>query len=64
MTTEKRKIHRIIDARGTLVQVLPETSAEQVTLADAGNKFTSTNVEGALQELATSVASAGKVDDV
>lgn len=64
MATEKRKIHRVIDARGTLVQVLPETSAEQVTLADAGNKFTSTNVEGALQELATSVASAGKVDDV
>ena len=64
MATEKRKIHRIIDAEGTLVQVLPETSAEQVTLADAGNKFTSTNVAGALQELATSVASAGKVDDV
>ena len=64
MATEKRKIHRVIDAAGTLVQVLPETSAEQVTLADAGNKFTSTNVEGALQELATSVASAGKVDDV
>lgn len=64
MATEKRKIHRVIDARGTLVQVLPETSAEQVTLADAGNKFTSTNVEGALQELATSVANAGKVDDV
>ena len=64
MATEKRKIHRVIDAAGNLVQVLPETSAEQVTLADAGNKFTSTNVEGALQELATSVASAGKVDDV
>ena len=64
MATEKRKIHRVIDAAVTLVQVLPETSAEQVTLADAGNKFTSTNVEGALQELATSVASAGKVDDV
>lgn len=64
MATEKRKIHRVIDAAGTLVQVLPETSAEQVTLADAGNKFTSTNVEGALQELATSVARAGKVDDV
>lgn len=64
MATEKRKMHRVVDANGTLVQVLPETSAEQVTLADAGNKFTSTNVEGALQELATSVASAGKVYDV
>lgn len=64
MATEKRKIHRVIDAAGTLVQVLPETSAEQVTLADASNKFISTNVEGALQELATSVANAGKVDDV
>lgn len=61
---EKRKIHRVVDASGTLVQVLPETSAEQVTVADAGNKFTSSNVEGALQELATGVASAGKVDDV
>lgn len=64
MATEKRKIHRVVDANGTLVQVLPETSAEQVTIADAGNKFTSNNVEGALQELATGVADAGKVDDV
>lgn len=64
MATEKRKIHRVVDANGTLVQVLPETSAEQVTIADAGNKFTSKNVEGALQELATGVANAGKVDDV
>lgn len=64
MATEKRKIRRVIDAEGNTIQVLPETSAEQVTLADAGNKFTSNNVEGALQELATSVASAGKVDDV
>lgn len=64
MATEKRKINRVIDAAGNTIQVLPETSAEQVTLADAGNKFTSTNVEGALQELASGVASAGKVDDV
>lgn len=64
MATEKRRIHRVVDANGTLIQVLPETSAEQVTLADAGDKFTSTNVEGALQELAEGVASAGKVDDV
>lgn len=71
MATEKRKMHRVIDAAGTLVQVLPETSAEQVTLADAGNKFTSMNVEGALAEVAqdiaeleTGLANAGKVDDV
>ena len=71
MATEKRKIHRVVDANGTLIQVLPETSAEQVTLADAGDKFTSTNVEGALAEVAqdiealeTGLASAGKVDDV
>lgn len=71
MATEKRKIRRVIDAEGNTIQVLPETSAEQVTLADAGNKFTSTNVEGALAEVAqdiaeleTGLASAGKVDDV
>lgn len=71
MATEKRKIHRVIDREGTLVQVLPETSAEQVTLADTGNNYSSSHVEGALAEVATSiknlesgVASAGKVDDV
>ena len=71
MATEKRKIHRVVDREGTLIQVLPETSAEQVTLADAGDNFTSTNVEGALAEVAqdiaaleTGLASAGKVDDV
>ncbi len=71
MATEKRKIHRVIDAAGTLVQVLPETSAEQVTLADAVGNFTSNNVEGALAEVAqdikdleTGFESAGKVDDV
>jgi hypothetical protein len=61
---EKRKIHRVVDAQGTLVQVLPETSAEQVTVADAAGKLTSTNVEDALQELATNISNAGKVDDV
>lgn len=71
MATEKRKIHRVIDAAGTLVQVLPETSAEQVTLADTAGNFTSNNVEGALAEVAqdikdleTGFESAGKVDDV
>ena len=53
------------------IQTLPETSADQVMLEDTGNKFTSTNVEGALSEVAkdiadlkTGLASAGKVDDV
>lgn len=64
MAVEKRKIYRVSDSAGTLVQQLPETSADQVTIADAGNKFTATNVEGALQELASGAASAGKVDDV
>ena len=71
MATEKRKINRVIDTAGNTIQVLPETSAEQVTLADAGDKFTSANVEGALAEVAqdiealeTGLASAGKVDDV
>ena len=71
MSTEKRKIHRVIDDAGHLVQVLPETSAEQVTLADAAGNFTSNNVEGALAEVAqdiaaleTGFATAGKVDDV
>lgn len=64
MATEKRRIHRVVDAEGNTIQVLPETSAEQVTIADTGNKFESTNVEGALQELAIGIASAGKVEDV
>lgn len=60
---EKRKIHRVVDAQGTLVQVLPETSAEQVTLADTDNNFTSTNVEGALAEVAE-IAKTGGVTGV
>lgn len=60
---EKRKIHRVVDAQGTLVQVLPETSAEQVTLADTANNFTSTNVEGALAEVAE-IAKTGGVTGV
>ena len=56
---EKRKIHRVVDAQGTLVQVLPETSAEQVTVADTADNFTSTNVEGVLAELATMAQTGG-----
>lgn len=59
MAAEKRKIHRVVDAQGTLVQVLPETSAEQVTVADTANNFTATNVEGVLAELATMAQTGG-----
>lgn len=61
---EKRKVWRVKDANGSLEQVLVETSAEQVTVADAAGKLTATNVEDALQELATNISNAGKVDDV
>ena len=63
MATEKRKIHRVIDARGTLVQILPETSAEQVTLEDTAGNFTSNNVEAALAEV-MEVAKTGGVTGV
>lgn len=61
---EKRKVWRVKDTSGTLEQVLVETSAEQVTVADKASKLEATNVEDALQELATNISNAGKVDDV
>ena len=61
---EKRKVWRVKDTSGALEQVLVETSAEQVTVADTAGKLTATNVEAALQELATNISNAGKVDDV
>lgn len=64
MATEKRIMERVISEDGSTVQVLFETSADQVTLEDAGGNYTADNVEGALNELAAKVASAGKVDDV
>lgn len=60
---EKRKVWRVKDNSGALEQVLVETSAEQVTLADTANKFTSTNVEGALAEV-MQVAQTGGVTGV
>lgn len=60
---EKRKVWRVKDASGSLEQVLVETSAEQVTLTDTANKFTSTNVEGALAEV-MQVAQTGGVTGV
>lgn len=64
MATEKRIMERVVSEDGSTVQVLFETSADQVTLEDAGGNYAADNVEGALNELATKVASAGKVDDV
>ena len=49
---EKRKVWRVKDASGSLEQVLVETSAEQVTVADTAGKLTATNVEDALAEVA------------
>lgn len=60
---EKRKVWRVKDVNGSLEQVLVETSAEQVTLADTANKFTSTNVEGALAEV-MQIAQTGGVTGV
>lgn len=60
---EKRKVWRVKDNSGALEQVLVETSAEQVTITDTANKFTSTNVEGALAEV-MQVAQTGGVTGV
>lgn len=66
----KEQILRVVNDDHA-IQTLPETSADQVILEDTGGKFTSTNVEGALAEVAQDIAdlktgleSAGKVDDV
>lgn len=68
---EKRKMHRVLDVNGNLVQILPETVGEQVKITDSGNNYNSGDVEGALSEIAqelreleSSISSAGKVDDV
>lgn len=70
-TVIKEKMWRVKNSAGDVEQMLPETSADQVSIADAAGKYTATDVEGALSEIATSIsdlesgfASAGKVDDV
>lgn len=50
------KIYRVVDAENNIKQLLPETSAEHVTFADKKGEYTSTNVEGALTEIAETVA--------
>lgn len=56
---EKRKVWRVKDASGAIEQVLIETSAEQVTVADSAGNFTSNNVEGALAEVAEMAKTGG-----
>lgn len=70
-TVIKEKMWKVKNSAGDVEQMLPETSADQVSIADAAGKYTATDVEGALSEIATSIsdlesglASAGKVDDV
>lgn len=70
-TVIKEKMWKVKNSVGDVEQMLPETSADQVSIADAAGKYTATDVEGALSEIATSIsdlesglASAGKVDDV
>ena len=56
---DKRKVLVVIDDQNTK-QVLPETSADQVTLEKVDG-LTATNVQGAFDEI---LSVAGKVDDV
>ena len=70
-TVIKEKMWKVKNSAGDVEQMLPETSADQVSITDAAGKYTATDVEGALSEIATSIsdlesglASAGKVDDV
>lgn len=70
-TVIKEKMWKVKNSAGDVEQMLPETSADQVSIADAAGKYTATDVEGALSEIATSIsdlesglASAGKADDV
>lgn len=70
-TVLKEKMWKVKNSAGDVEQMLPETSADQVNIADTAEKYTATDVEGALSEIATSIsnlesglASAGKVDDV
>lgn len=63
-TVIKEKMWKVKNSAGDVEQMLPETSADQVSIADTAGNFGSDDVEGALAELASRVASAGKVDDV
>lgn len=63
--TVKRKFYQVINENGDYQQQLLETSADMTTVEDTDDKLGgATNVQEALMNLATGVASAGKVDDV
>lgn len=62
---EKRKVLRVVDEQGNLEQVLFETSAEQVKVADTANYYSGDNVETILQEIGAKMGEGvGKIDDV
>ena len=63
-TVRKIRVNEVVSTIGGTETIHFETDADIVLIEDTAGKFTSNNVEGALQELATGVASAGKVDDV
>lgn len=60
----KRRVNEVISSTGGTEIVHFETDADIVLIEDTAGKFTSNNVEGALQELAAGMSGAGKVDDV
>ena len=61
----KRKFYQVINENGDYQQQILETTADMTTVEDSDNKLGgATNVQEALMNLATGVASAGKVDDV
>ena len=55
-TVIKEKMWKVKNSAGDVEQMLPETSADQVSIADAAGKYTATDVEGALSEIATSIS--------
>lgn len=63
-TVRKIRVNEVVSTIGGTETIHFETDADIVLIEDTAGKFTSNNVEGALQELATGVADAGKVDDV
>lgn len=61
---KKRTQFLTVNDDDSITQVLLENTADNVLIDDTAGNFSSNNVEGALAELASGVASAGKVDDV
>lgn len=56
---EKRKVWRVKDSAGNLEQVLVETSAEQVTIEPKDGVIEATNVQAAIEEIASLAATGG-----